>query len=477
METGQEEPARAEPEAPLSKKARKRLEKGKKQEERRARVQAERAAAQKERRKRQKIEPPAAADIDPEHLAERQRAKLERDAKREADEASFRERISSGGFHVGIDLGPDLEACMNERELKSLVTQVCYCYAANRRASQPCLLTFAGLRLAAAAAARADHGTAANAAVAGATAEAEAGAKAAASGDDSSTDTDRDDAAAAPAGEPANCASGSPARDGAAPAAAPPAAAAATAAFSPPSLAAGGGGGGGVGCCTDGGGLAARLDRIGGYHKWVGVARSERPFHAAFPAAVKKVVYLSADASRTLQGLERDTAYIIGGLVDRNRHPGLTQRRAAAAGVDAARLPLDSTAIGGSPLRTTKVLAVNHVFNILVGAMAADGRFEGIVAATLPPRKLGAGSAAAGGGFANEKGGEESGDGHGSDGGDAGDGGADAAAAPEIGAASGDNGVSGDGGGKTTARGDGGNGACSGGDGEGAAFRDADCAG
>lgn len=53
---------------------------------------------------------------------------------------------------------------------------------------------------------------------------------------------------------------------------------------------------------------------------------------------------------------------MIGGLVDKNRHKGLTHRQAVEAGVRTARLPIKDHI----QLSTRHVLAVNHVVEILV---------------------------------------------------------------------------------------------------------------
>lgn len=54
-----------------------------------------------------------------------------------------------------------------------------------------------------------------------------------------------------------------------------------------------------------------------------------------------QVVYLTGDSDNELQELSEDEAYIIGAMVDHNRHKGITYKRAIEAGIRHARLPLD----------------------------------------------------------------------------------------------------------------------------------------
>lgn len=76
-----------------------------------------------------------------------------------------------------------------------------------------------------------------------------------------------------------------------------------------------------------------------------------------FPAT-RQLVYLSADAEEELSTLSEDEVYIIGGIVDRNRHKNLCQNKAEQLGIRTARLPI-GTFIENLPTR--KVLTVNQV--------------------------------------------------------------------------------------------------------------------
>jgi len=77
---------------------------------------------------------------------------------------------------------------------------------------------------------------------------------------------------------------------------------------------------------------------------------------------VKKLVYLTSDAEETLETLDDNTAYIIGGIVDRNRLKGVTYNKARHQNISTAKLPIKEN----YSLSSTHVLTVNHVFNILL---------------------------------------------------------------------------------------------------------------
>lgn len=79
-----------------------------------------------------------------------------------------------------------------------------------------------------------------------------------------------------------------------------------------------------------------------------------------FPAS-RQLVYLSADADEELSTLSEHEVYIIGGIVDRNRHKNLCQNKAEELGIRTARLPI-GTFIDNLPTR--KVLTVNQVCGI-----------------------------------------------------------------------------------------------------------------
>lgn len=70
----------------------------------------------------------------------------------------------------------------------------------------------------------------------------------------------------------------------------------------------------------------------------------------------REFIYLTADSNNVIENLNPNNVYIIGGLVDRNRYPGLTAQRAEDWNVKTARLPIqDHYTLSGS-----KVLTVNQ---------------------------------------------------------------------------------------------------------------------
>lgn len=79
-------------------------------------------------------------------------------------------------------------------------------------------------------------------------------------------------------------------------------------------------------------------------------------------AEAGEVVYLTSDSPNTLNELRPYSTYIIGGLVDRNRHKGICYKKAMDRGMKTAKLP-----IGDYMQMTSRfVLATNHVAEIIL---------------------------------------------------------------------------------------------------------------
>lgn len=80
------------------------------------------------------------------------------------------------------------------------------------------------------------------------------------------------------------------------------------------------------------------------------------------PTGDTQIIYLSGDSPTVLERLESNHIYIIGGLVDRNRHKGICYKRAANAGIKTARLPIKDYL----EISSRSILATNHVFEIML---------------------------------------------------------------------------------------------------------------
>ncbi|KAM8897943.1 tRNA methyltransferase 10 homolog A [Spinachia spinachia] len=104
--------------------------------------------------------------------------------------------------------------------------------------------------------------------------------------------------------------------------------------------------------------------------------------HYSEVVAQEELVYLTSDSPNVLEELEHKKAYVIGGLVDHNHHKGITFERAKELGIEHAQLPLSNFV----KMNSRKVLAVNHVFEIILAYMEKSSWREAFFT-VLPQRK------------------------------------------------------------------------------------------
>lgn len=114
------------------------------------------------------------------------------------------------------------------------------------------------------------------------------------------------------------------------------------------------------------------------YASWKNVLVSREP---AESLGFSSITVLTADAEDTLKDLEENTLYVIGGLVDRNRHRGYTEKIfTGRPGTRTAKLPITQT------LSSSKVLSCLHVFSILL-AYSQSRSWGAAISAHIPERK------------------------------------------------------------------------------------------
>ena len=106
--------------------------------------------------------------------------------------------------------------------------------------------------------------------------------------------------------------------------------------------------------------------------------------HALDPAQKPKpsMVYLTSDSTYTLEKLSPNTSYIIGGIVDKNRHKGLCYKRACERGIPTAKLPIGEY----MTMQSRTVLAINHVVEIMLKWLETGDWGEAFLS-VIPKRK------------------------------------------------------------------------------------------
>lgn len=97
-----------------------------------------------------------------------------------------------------------------------------------------------------------------------------------------------------------------------------------------------------------------------------------------------EIIYLSSDSPNTLTELNPYSTYIIGGLVDKNRHKAVCYKKAVEKGIKTAKLPIGDYI----QMASRSVLTTNHVVEIMLQWMEV-GHWGEAFMKVLPPRKGG----------------------------------------------------------------------------------------
>uniref|UniRef100_A0A1I7S554 tRNA (guanine(9)-N(1))-methyltransferase n=1 Tax=Bursaphelenchus xylophilus TaxID=6326 RepID=A0A1I7S554_BURXY len=121
------------------------------------------------------------------------------------------------------------------------------------------------------------------------------------------------------------------------------------------------------------------FDELEGSKGW-DVHVHEEPLEKTFDSS--EIVYLTSDSDNTLEQLNENDVYVIGGLLDHNRYPEASLKRAEANNWRHAKLPIGEFV----KMNSRKVLTINQVFEILLQFMEHNN-WEDAFFKVIPKRK------------------------------------------------------------------------------------------
>lgn len=136
--------------------------------------------------------------------------------------------------------------------------------------------------------------------------------------------------------------------------------------------------------------LKARFDKsVSQYKKWQNLdIRENATLNDILPPvgdeARDKVYYLTADTDNVLETLEDGYTYVIGGIVDKNRHKNLCVNKAKELGLKVGKLPIDKYI----EMNGRQVLATSHVYELFCKWYEEGGDWKKAFDLVLPPRKV-----------------------------------------------------------------------------------------
>ncbi|KAF2835879.1 hypothetical protein M501DRAFT_920368, partial [Patellaria atrata CBS 101060] len=113
--------------------------------------------------------------------------------------------------------------------------------------------------------------------------------------------------------------------------------------------------------------------------------RAKRDGGEGSSEAESELIYLSSDSDYTLTELKPYTCYVIGGLVDRNRHKGICYKRAMDRDIKTAKLPIGEY----MEMNSRSVLTTNHVSEIMLKWLELGDWGDAFIQ-VIPKRKGGA---------------------------------------------------------------------------------------